>query len=95
MKCFLSLFPDFIGEVNTLNRPGDIYILKKGQLLNTELRILALIRLGIDDNETIAKVLDVSINTIYTYKTKAKNKSELSTENFYKKLNEIKTIQVN
>ncbi|MCW3785929.1 DUF6377 domain-containing protein [Plebeiibacterium sediminum] len=91
-EVFLSLFPDFIKEVDSFILPENKYVLKSGQLLNTELRILALIRLGIIDNETIAQVLDVSINTIYTYKTKAKNKSDLSAEDFFKRLNDIKTV---
>ncbi len=91
-EVFLSLFPDFISEVESFILPENKYVLKTGQLLNTELRILALIRLGIQDNETIAKVLDVSINTIYTYKTKAKNKSELSTEEYFMRLNSIKSV---
>ena len=91
-EVFLSLFPDFIEKVESIVLPENKYVLKSGQLLNTELRILALIRLGITDNETIAHVLDVSINTIYTYKTKAKNKSVLSTEDFFNRLNDIKSV---
>ncbi len=91
-EVFLSLFPDFIDCVDALLDPENKYMLKRGQLLNTELRILALIRLGISDNETMAQVLGVSINTIYTYKTKAKNKSKLNTDVFFAKLNEIKSV---
>ncbi|TLX72636.1 hypothetical protein E9993_17520 [Labilibacter sediminis] len=90
-EVFLSIFPTFISEVEALNQPEEKYVLKSGQLLNTELRILALIRLGIEDNETMAQVLGVSINTIYTYKTKAKNRSLLSTEEFFNRLNNIKS----
>ena len=91
-EVFLKLFPTFIQEVDRLVLPENKYVLKSGQLLNTELRILAIIRLGVDDNETMAQVLGVSINTIYTYKTKAKNKSDLSTDLFFKKLKEIKSV---
>ncbi len=91
-EVFLSLFPDFIQKIESFILPENKYVLKSGQLLNTELRILALIRLGIQDNETIANVLDVSINTIYTYKTKAKNKSELSNEEYFERLSCIKSI---
>ncbi len=91
-EVFLSLFPDFIKEIDSIVLPENKYVLKTGQLLNTELRILALIRLGIRDNETIAIVLGVSINTIYTYKTKAKNKSLLSNEEYFERLSSIKTV---
>jgi hypothetical protein len=91
-EVFLSLFPEFIKCVEAFLNDENKYTLKPGQLLNTELRILALIRLGISDNETMAQVLGVSINTIYTYKTKAKNKSKWSTEVFFTKLNEIKSV---
>ncbi len=91
-EVFLSLFPHFIRDVEAFLLPENIYVLKNDQLLNTELRILALIRLGITDNETIAQVLDVSINTIYTYKTKAKNRSDLTIEDFLIRLNSIKSV---
>ena len=47
---FLHLFPDFVGKFNELLQPEERIILRKGELLNTELRIFALIRLGIDDS---------------------------------------------
>ena len=50
-------------------------VLKDSQILNTDLRIFALIRLGVNDNEKIASILNFSVNTIYTYKTKIKNRS--------------------
>lgn len=91
-EVFLKLFPNFIHKVDALLEADQKYVLKQGQLLNTELRILALIRLGVEDNETMAQVLDVSINTIYTYKTKAKNKSNLTTDEFFNKLKEIESV---
>ncbi|WP_075591372.1 DUF6377 domain-containing protein [Labilibacter marinus] len=91
-EIFLKIFPTFIDSVEQLINSEEKYVLKPGQLLNTELRILALIRLGVDDNETMAQVLGVSINTIYTYKTKAKNKSPLPTEEFFNKLADIKSV---
>ena len=56
---------------------------KSNELLSTELRIFALIRLGINDNDQISKVLDYSINTVYTYKTRVRNRSDLDNEAFY------------
>ena len=91
-EVFLKLFPTFIHDVNKMVKQDVRYILKPGQLLNTELRILALIRLGVEENEKMAQVLGVSINTIYTYKTKAQNKSTLSTELFFEKLKAIRSV---
>jgi hypothetical protein len=91
-RIFLKLFPHFVTEFNGLLRPEEQIQLKKDELLNTDLRIYALIRLGINDNEKIAKFLDYSVNTIYTYKTKIKNKACYSSEEFKKKVMEIKSI---
>ncbi|MBC7886459.1 MAG: tetratricopeptide repeat protein [Ferruginibacter sp.] len=91
-KTFLKLFPDFVDQFNTLFNPEDRFILKKDQLLNTELRIFALIRMGITDNEKIAEILNYSINTIYSYKTKMRNKAIIPKDDFDKKITEITTL---
>ncbi len=91
-KVFLKLFPDFVTIVNSYFKEEDKIVLKDNQLLNTELRIFALIRMGISDTEKIARILDYSVNTIYTYKTKVKSKSILPNEEFEKKIMEIMTI---
>ena len=91
-KTFIKLFPDFVDQFNMLFNPEDRFILKKEQLLNTELRIFALIRMGITDNEKIAEILNYSINTIYSYKTKMRNKAIIPKEDFDKKITEITTI---
>ncbi|MDJ1501913.1 DUF6377 domain-containing protein [Xanthocytophaga agilis] len=88
---FLRIFPNFIVDFNTLFKEEDHYSLHEKQELPVELRIFALIRLGIKDNEKIAKILDYSINTIYTYKTKVKNKSIIPNEHFEDELLKIKT----
>jgi DNA-binding CsgD family transcriptional regulator len=67
-------------------------VLKENQLLNTELRIFALIRMGISDTEKIAKILDYSVNTIYAYKNRVKTKSTIPNEEFEQKVMEIKTV---
>jgi hypothetical protein len=88
-KVFLKLFPNFVLVINSiLNDEGKI-ALKDDQLLNTELRIFALIRLGIHDHEKIAKILGYSLTTIYTYKTKVKARSLVSGETFDKYVAEI------
>lgn len=91
-KVFLKLFPDFVTTFNSLFREEDRIVLKDGQLLNTELRIFALIRMGIHDTEKIAKILDYSINTIYNYKARVKNKSLIPNEEFEKRIMEIQAL---
>ncbi len=91
-KVFLKLFPDFIKTFNSYFNSEDQFIVKEGQLLNTELRIFALIRMGITDSEDIARILDYSVNTIYAYKTKIRNKSILPNDEFDRKIMEIKAI---
>lgn len=72
---FLKLFPHFVEHFNELLRPEErIYPKKEGQL-TTELRIFALIRLGITDSAKIAQFLRYSVTTIYNYRTKVRNKA--------------------
>src|SRR5690606_2004540 len=54
-KVFIKLFPNFVSEFNSFFKEEDRIVLKEGQLLNTELRIFALIRMGVNDHEKIAK----------------------------------------
>jgi hypothetical protein len=89
-QVFLQIFPDFVSKFNSLLKEEEQIQPKEGHLLNTELRIYALIRLGINDNEKIAKILDNSVNTIYSYKTKVRNKAILSKENFEQEVMRIK-----
>lgn len=91
-KIFLKLFPNFIPAFNSYFKEEDQYIIKDDQLLNIELRIFALIRLGIHDHEQIAKIMEYSVRTIYNYKTKVKNRSLLSNEEFEQKVMEIKAF---
>lgn len=83
---FLHLFPDFVEKFNDLLQPEERIVLRKGELLNTELRIFALIRLGIDDSSKIAEFLRYSVNTIYNYRAKVKNKARISREDFETRL---------
>jgi tetratricopeptide (TPR) repeat protein len=91
-RVFLKLFPNFVAEFNALFSPENGIELKEGELLTTDLRIFALIRMGIHDNEKIARILQYSVHTINTYKTKIKNRSFVSNEEFEKKIMEIKAI---
>ncbi len=89
---FLKLFPGFVEAFNSLLVAEERIVLSEGNLLNSELRIFALIRLGIHDHERIAKILDYSVTTIYTYKARIKNKSIYSSEEFDKQIMKIRTI---
>ncbi|HEV7781018.1 MAG TPA: DUF6377 domain-containing protein [Chitinophagaceae bacterium] len=91
-RVFLKLFPNFVAEFNALFSPDNSIELREGELLNTDLRIFALIRMGIHDNEKIARILQYSVHTINAYKTKVKNRSFVSNEEFEKKIMEIKAI---
>ncbi|HXB95426.1 MAG TPA: DUF6377 domain-containing protein [Puia sp.] len=91
-QVFLKLFPDFIQKFNELFREEDRVQLKDHELLNTDLRIFALIRMGIHDNEKIARILEYSVNTINTYKTRIKNKSVIPNEDFEHRIMEINTV---
>lgn len=79
---FLHLYPGFVKEFNALLVAEEQVTLKPGELLNTELRIFALIRLGITDSVKIAAFLRYSLSTIYNYRTRARNKSAVSREAF-------------
>ena len=70
---FLDIFPDFVDRVNALLVEGERFKPKSGRTLNTELRILAVIRLGITDSVKIAYFLNCSLSTIYNYRTKMRN----------------------
>lgn len=72
---FLKLFPTFVADFNRLLTPDGQIILKKEGQLNTELRVFALIRLGITDSVKIAQFLRYSVTTIYNYRVKTRNKA--------------------
>ena len=74
-SAFLHLYPNFVSDVNALFHPEDQIVLKEGELLNTDLRILACLRLGLDDANRIAQVLNYSVNTIYSYRNRLRNRA--------------------
>ncbi|RZJ68490.1 MAG: hypothetical protein EOO50_01480 [Flavobacterium sp.] len=79
---FLNLYPTFVDDFNTLLVDDEHVQLKPGELLNTELRVFALIRLGITDSVKIAAFLRYSLSTIYNYRTRARNKAIGSRDGF-------------
>jgi hypothetical protein len=86
---FLNLYPNFISEFNALLLPDEQIMVKYGALLNTELRIFALMRLGITDSVKIAAFLRCSLSTIYNYRTRARNKSAIPRDDFEKRIMKI------
>lgn len=90
---FLSLYPGFVDGFNSLLIKEEQVQLKSGELLNTELRIFALIRLGITDSVKIAGFLRYSLSTIYNYRTKARNKAAVSRDEFEDQVMKIGIIQ--
>jgi len=89
---FFNLFPNFLQEFNKLLLEEEQINLKKDKELNTELRIFALIRLGINDSSKIANFLGYSVNTIYNYRTKMKNRAKVSREDFEQRVMKIGTF---
>ncbi|MEY8723074.1 DUF6377 domain-containing protein [Bacteroides stercorirosoris] len=72
---FLQLFPTFVEDFNALLADGEQIYPKANERMSTELRIFALIRLGITDSVKIAQFLRYSVTTIYNYRTKVRNKA--------------------
>lgn len=90
---FLRLYPNFVQEFNSLLNEDARIELKKGKPLNTELRIFALIRLGITDSSKIAALLRYSVNTIYNYRAKVKNNARVQRESFEEQIKRIGSFQ--
>ena len=81
-KSFLELFPNFITSFNDLlTEEGQIHP-KTNELLTTELRIFALIRLGVTDSNAIAHFLGYSLATIYNYRSKMRHRAKGDNDNF-------------
>ena len=94
IKCFddafLELFPTFVEQFNAMLRPDSQIIPPNRQSLTSELRVFALIRLGIDDSAKIAEFLNYSIRTIYNYRTKINKLLVIPKEEFERQLMQIK-----
>ena len=79
---FLKVYPNFVDDFNTLLRPDERVAMKKPGVLTTELRIYALVRLGINDSVKIARFLHCSTQSVYNARMKMRNKSDISKEQF-------------
>lgn len=90
-QTFVQLFPTFVEEFKTLLTEPETLVVKKGELLNPELRIFALIRLGIKDSAKIADFLRYSPSTIYNYRSQIKSKAKGIREEFEMKVMRIGT----
>lgn len=93
-EVFLKLFPSFLDDYYNLFPEKERVHLSTDKSLNNELRIFALYRLGIQDSNQVADFLELSIATVYSYKTRIKSKSNFK-ENFEKKIMEIKQFKIN
>ncbi len=71
---FLHIYPNFVESVNSLLRPEERIVLADDEQLNSDLRILAFMRLGIDDTTRVAQILNFSVNTIYAYRNRLRNR---------------------
>lgn len=90
---FLHLFPNFVNDFNALLQP-DMRVQPKGESrLTTEIRIFALIRLGIEDSSKIAEFLHYSVNTIYNYRARIKNGALDNRESFERRVKQLGLIQ--
>lgn len=87
-KAFLNLYPNFIESFNALLREGEEIVPRKGEILTTELRIFALIRMGIKDSSKIATLLFYSPQTIYNHRSTVKNRAKTK-EKFEKQVEEL------
>lgn len=81
-QTFVNLYPDFVHKFNALLVDGAAIVPKGDDILTPELRIFALIKLGITDSSKIASLLHYSANTIYNYRAKTKNKARCSRDEF-------------
>ena len=77
--------------MNHLLRPEEQIILREGEKLNTDLRIIAFMRLGIEESSRIAQMLNYSVYTIYTYRNKLKNRA-VSRDTFETDIMNIKSV---
>lgn len=88
---FLHIYPNFVKDVNSLLRPDEQIVLREGEKLNTDLRIIAFMRLGIEESSRIAQMLNYSVYTIYTYRNKLKNRA-VSRDTFESDIMNIKSV---
>lgn len=79
---FLRVYPDFVADLNSLLRPEEQILLKDASELNTEVRIYALVRLGINDSVKIADFLHCSPQTVYNHRLRMRNNAIIPKDKF-------------
>lgn len=89
-KAFLNMYPTFVEDVNALLEPGRQFEPQEPGALSTEMRIMAMARLGIDDGTRVAHFLGVSVNTVYAYRNKVRSRA-IDREGFDEKFMKIGT----
>lgn len=82
-SAFLNIYPEFVAEINALLKPEERIELKSGDALTPELRIYALVKIGVDESTRISQILNYSVSTIYTYRNRMRNRA-LDRTNFDK-----------
>ena len=87
-EAVLNIYPSFVEKINMLLVEEGRIQLKPGEKLNTELRVLAVYRLGISDPDQIAHFLRCSVSTVYTYRSRLKRRA-IDPETFDSKIMEI------
>jgi hypothetical protein len=88
-RAFLNIYPDFVQEFNALLREEERYVITDNKSLNQELRVFALIKLGITDIPKMQSFLNYSTRTIYNYRSKVKSKAIDSSGNFDEKVKSL------
>ncbi|MCG8699843.1 MAG: DUF6377 domain-containing protein [Bacteroidales bacterium] len=89
---FLNLFPSFITTFNKMLHPEEQMSINDEKGLNSYMRIYALMRLGIQDTESIAAILNFSVDSVYTYKSRLKKKMNVSIEEFEKQIMKVSSV---
>ena len=90
---FLRIYPDFVHDFNNLLRPEEQIVMKEGELLNTDLRIYALVRLGINDSVKIAEFLHYSPQTVYNNRLKMRSRAKVPKEEFVEHVKSLGQVQ--
>ncbi|MBD5245925.1 MAG: hypothetical protein HDS55_04145 [Barnesiella sp.] len=90
-NAFLHIYPTFVEEVNKLLQPDKKITLTEQDHLNTDLRILALMRLGMEDANRVAHMLNYSVNTIYAYRNRLRSRA-INRDTFEQDVMKIKSI---
>lgn len=86
---FLDIYPDFVASFNALLKPDCRIVLKPEEYLNLQLRVFAIIKMGISDTAQIAELLHCSVKTVYNKRSEINGKIAVSKEEFQRKLMEI------